>query len=273
MCWEMVAKTRDTVDLVGLARHLPGAGEQRLLRGEGAQGAGAVRDLRRPQCSMVHIYMNELIGHFYEQQMVPLIRFQHRSIDGSMNIYACVQEHKATGVHAPHPGGPVVSARLAVAGAERLRGGPGALAEGGAELVPHRHGHRLEDHPERNGHARRVRRLRGGAAGDEGMGDERGDHRLAGHAAGDLRPRAVRDLPMTGVSPSPPTYPRSYDLLHADHLFSKLKPRYTKQLANLDSRAHASIILTADDIAGHDSTPSLVLFSCIYMHEGVRCCM
>jgi len=69
------------------------------------------------------------------------------------------------------------------------------------------------------------------------------------------------------------TYPRSYDLLHADHLFSKLKPRYTKQLANLDSRAHASIILTADDIAGHDSTPSLVLFSCIYMHEGVRCCM
>jgi hypothetical protein len=95
----------------------------------------------------------------------------------------------------------------------------------------------------------------------------------AGHAAGDLRPRAVRDLPTTGASPSPPTYPRSYDLLHADHLFSKLKPRYTKQLANLDSRAHASIILTADDIAGHDSTPSLVLFSCIYMHEGVRCCM
>ena len=195
MCWEMVAKTRDTVDLVGLARHLPGAGEQRLLRGEGAQGAGAVRDLRRPQCSMVHIYMNELIGHFYEQQKVPLIRFQHRSIDGSMNIYACVQEHKAAGVHAPHPGGPVVSARLAVAGAGQLRGGPGALAEGGAELVPHRHGHRLEDHPEHNGHARCVRRLRGGAAGDEGMGDERGDHRLAGHAAGHLRARSLRDVP------------------------------------------------------------------------------
>jgi len=33
---------------------------------------------------------------------------------------------------------------------------------------------------------------------------------------------------MTGVSPSPPTYPRSYDLLHADHLFSKLKPRLKK---------------------------------------------
>jgi hypothetical protein len=130
-----------------------------------------------------------------------------------------LQEHKAAGVHAPCAGGPVGArspvagtvagearegallagqqpdGRVRQAGAGGLRGGPGALEEGGPELVPHRHGHRLEDHSERHGHEGRLRRARRGAAGDEGVGDERGDHRLAGHAAGDLRARPVRDLP------------------------------------------------------------------------------
>ena len=35
----------------------------------------------------------------------------------------------------------------------------------------------------------------GGAPGHEGVGDERGDHRLAGHAAGHLRARSLRDVP------------------------------------------------------------------------------
>lgn len=103
----------------------------------------------------------------------------------SLSRWVCgvAQEHNVAGVHALDAYGPI-GAGVAVAGAVAgedgedallaeqqpgrgvrqagaggLRGGPGALAEGGPELVPHRHGHRLEDGEERHGHESRLRRV------------------------------------------------------------------------------------------------------------------
>ncbi|KAG2615159.1 hypothetical protein PVAP13_3NG071500 [Panicum virgatum] len=166
----------------GPDRHgrLQEADEQRLLRREAARGAAAVRGLRRPERGVEH-----------HPAGVPAPRV-HRPVRPRLAVAGAVAGpagHDAV-LAERRPGG-----RLRQARARRLRRGPGALEEGRRELVPRRHGHRLEERPERHGHESRLRRVCGGAPRHEGVGDERGDHRLAGHAAGDLRARALRDVP------------------------------------------------------------------------------
>uniref|UniRef100_A0A8R7U5Q3 Methyltransferase n=1 Tax=Triticum urartu TaxID=4572 RepID=A0A8R7U5Q3_TRIUA len=179
MCWEMVAKTRDTIDRVGLV-HLPEADEQPLLRDTAADGASAVPPVRRPQRGVEHLAAGVHAPR------------PHRPVGARVAVAAAVAGAGGEGalLAEQQPGG-----RVREGGARGLRGGLRALEEGGPELVPGRHGHRLEERPERDGHAGRVRRAGGGAAGHERVGDEHGEHRLAGHAAGDLRAGHVRDIP------------------------------------------------------------------------------